>query len=452
MPVIVTLVSAAVGNILGYTVLKNVVVAMYYGSYSLPTYETIWNGTAFFKTTLIPVVLMFVVNLIVIVKMMEHTPLQFLRHDLKKTKRKKAMRLPRWSFLGRFRLRIIFQNVPNYVILFFGILFVMVMLAMSVGIPSSLNYYKKNVTEMMIARYQYVLKDYEDEDGNRLETENEDAEEFSMCSLEKISKEINEEVSVYGVSKDSRYIEIDDINSLKENEVYISEPFGEKYDLKVGDDVTLDEKYGNQQYTFKIVGIYDKCESIAVFMPIEKYRSAFDVDKEEFTGYLSDTEITDISENNIATVITEKDITKMCDQLDLSIGSMLGYFQYLCIILSVVLIYLLTKIIIEKNETAISMTKILGYENGEIASLYLLSTTIIVILSDAVCVALGTYIMSLVWKEMMFGFSGWFKFVAEPFDYVKMFLFVFIGYLVVMFFDFRRIKRIPMDEALKNVE
>jgi putative ABC transport system permease protein len=60
--------------------------------------------------------------------------------------------------------------------------------------------------------------------------------------------------------------------------------------------------------------------------------------------------------------------------------------------------------------------------------------------------------MSLVWKEMMFGFSGWFKFVAEPLDYVKMFLFVFIGYLVVMFFDFRRIKRIPMDEALKNVE
>ena len=36
--------------------------------------------------------------------------------------------------------------------------------------------------------------------------------------------------------------------------------------------------------------------------------------------------------------------------------------------------------------------------------------------------------------------------------YVKMFVFVLIGYLIVMVFDFRRIKRIPMDEALKNVE
>ena len=52
---------------------------------------------------------------------MHHTPLQFLRHDLKKSKRKKAMRLPRWSFLNRFRLRILFQNIPNYLVLFVGI-------------------------------------------------------------------------------------------------------------------------------------------------------------------------------------------------------------------------------------------------------------------------------------------------------------------------------------------
>lgn len=54
MPVIVTLLAAIVGNILGYTVFKNIVVSMYYNSYSLPTYYTIWNPDAFFKTTLVP--------------------------------------------------------------------------------------------------------------------------------------------------------------------------------------------------------------------------------------------------------------------------------------------------------------------------------------------------------------------------------------------------------------
>mgnify|MGYP002904460509 CR=1 FL=1 len=36
--------------------------------------------------------------------------------------------------------------------------------------------------------------------------------------------------------------------------------------------------------------------------------------------------------------------------------------------------------------------------------------------------------------------------------YAKMFGFVLIGYLIVMVFDFQRIKKIPMDQALKNVE
>ena len=452
MPVIVTVLAATIGNIMGYTVFKNVVVSMYYNSYSLPAYETVWNADAFIKTTLIPVILMLAVNLCVIIKMMQHTPLQFLRHDLKKTNRKKAMRLPRWSFLSRFRLRIILQNIPNYVILFVGIFFIMVMLAMAVGMPSTLKYYKDNAADMMFAKYQCVLKNYEDEDGDIITTSNEDAEKFSMYSLQKKSDEIDEEVSIYGIIEESRHVEISGLETLKENVVYISKPFGEKYGLKIGDTFTLDEKYENKQYQFEVAGIYDRCQSIAVFMPLENCRRVFALDEEEFSGFLSDSEITDIEDGYVATVITQRDITKMCDQMDHSMGAYMQYFQILCILLSAVLIYLLTKIIIEKNEKAISMTKILGYENREIASLYLLSTTMILIVSDAISVILGTLVMAQAWKAIMFSYSGWFAFVIEPAGYVKMFLFVLIGYLFVMILDFARIKKIPMDEALKNVE
>ena len=187
-------------------------------------------------------------------------------------------------------------------------------------------------------------------------------------------------------------------------------------------------------------------------MPAENYRSVFDLGEEEFSGYLSDSKITDIEEEYIATVITEHEITKMCDQLDHSMGAYMLYFQILCILLSAVLIYLLYKIIIEKNENAISMTKILGYEDREIASLYLLSTTLILIVLDAVSVGLGAFIMEQAWKSIMFSYSGWFAFVIEPAGCLKMFVFVLIGYLLVLYLDFRRIRRIPMDHALKNVE
>ena len=55
---------------------------------------------------------------------------------------------------------------------------------------------------------------------------------------------LNEEVSVYGVEDTSKYISLPDAKNLKEKEVYISKPFSDKYDVAVGDTVTLNAKYG----------------------------------------------------------------------------------------------------------------------------------------------------------------------------------------------------------------
>ena len=89
--------------------------------------------------------------------------------------------------------------------------------------------------------------------------------------------------------------------------------------------------------SLRIAGIYDHSQALAVFLSNEQYCEIFDMDSDAFTGYLSDSEITDIDEDEIATVITEHDITKMCDQLDHSMGSYMTYFQYLCILLSAVI-------------------------------------------------------------------------------------------------------------------
>ena len=198
-------------------------------------------------------------------------------------------------------------------------------------------------------KYQYVLKSYVDADGNVLETDNSDAEKFDMTSLLRRSDDFDEEVSVYGVETDSAYVKLKDMDSLKDNEVYISDSFADKYGIKPGDTIKLDAQYEKKTYKFKVKGTYDKSQSIAVFMPIEHFADTFDFADGRFSGFLSDTKIKDIDESNIATTITIRDITKMADQLDHSMGSYMQYFQVLCILLSAVMIYLLTKLIIEKN-------------------------------------------------------------------------------------------------------
>lgn len=450
MPVLVTLIAALIGNVLGYTLLKDVVFNMYYGSYSLPVAETFWTPDAFVKTTVVPVIIMFVINLFVIVRMMRFSPLKFLRHDLKAKTRKKAIRLPKWSFLTRFRTRILLQNIPNYLVLLIGISFVMVMLAMAVGFPDSVDAYKANVTDMMFAKYQTVLKTTEDEDGEPIETATKSAEKVAMNGLQYELNDHKESISVYGIEDGSNYIDIP--SDLAEKDVYISKSFSEKYGLEVGDDFTLDAKFDHDSYAMKVAGIYDYSGGLVVFMPIDNYREMFDEEDDYFTGFVSNEPIEDIDDEYIATTITEDDVLKISRQLDHSMGSIMTYFQYVCVILSAVLIYLLTKIIIEKNENAISMVKILGYENKEISGLYLTSTTVVVFISCIVGIISSFYLMEVVFKIYLMSMEGWFDFIITPFGFVKMFLFVFVAYLIVMCIDYRRIKKIPMDEALKHVD
>ena len=78
------------------------------------------------------------------------------------------------------------------------------------------------------------------------------------------------------------------------------------------------------------------------------------------------------------------------------------------VIIFLVLIYLLSKIIIEKNAQSISMAKILGYTNGEISRLYIMSTSIVVVLFILISLPLELEIMQILFREMMLtSITGW---------------------------------------------
>jgi putative ABC transport system permease protein len=98
------------------------------------------------------------------------------------------------------------------------------------------------------------------------------------------------------------------------------------------------------------------------------------------------------------------------------------------------------------------MVKVLGYTNNEISSLYVRLTTYMVIIFSCGAAFIGTYIISFVWKAFMNSYPGWYEFYIAKMDIVKMIVMMIIAYLIVSLFDMRRIKRIPLCEALKNVE
>lgn len=450
-PVFVTLLAALVGNVLGYTLFKNIVVAMYFNSYSLPKYETVWYYEAFVKTTVVPVILMILINFVTVAYMLRLSPLRFIRKDLKTSRRKKAMRLPRFKFLARFRLRVLLQNIPNYLVLFVGIYFVVFLMAFAFGLPSTLKNYQNHATDDMFAKYQYVLKTTEDDDGNEITSETPGAERFSMETLYTTDgKRVGEPISIYGLEADSDYIPLN--GRVTGNEALISSSYADKFGLSEGDTVTLKARYTDDEYTFKIVGKYDYISGLALFMSLDGFNEVFGNVDGSFNGYLANEEIKDIDPDYIAMTITEDDILKVSNQLNHSMGNYMTYFKVICLAFAAILIYLLTKVIIEKNENSISMVKILGYYNNEISSLYLLSTTWVVIISAVISVVLGVQSLEIVWHIILYRMDGWLPAYVPFSSYVYMVLMVIAAYLIVMFIDYHRIKKVPMDQALKNVE
>ena len=441
LPLVVTVIGSCIGNILGYTVFEKVVANMYLGSYSLTTYVTRWNSEAFILTTIIPFIIMLVVNLFILMNKLSLSPLKFLRHNLKKREKKKVLKLTKFKFFTRFRLRVIFQNMPNYITLFIGILFASILLMFGLMMSPLLDNYKNEVVDNMISKYQYILK-------SEVETKTKDAEKYCANSLKTyFNEEKGEEISIYGIKEDSEYVDID----FKDG-VYISDGFAEKYSLKVNDSITLKDSYGDKTYTFKIDGIYYYPASLSIFMDSKKFNETFDKDEDYFNGYFSNEEITDIDSKYIATTITKDDMIKFSRQLDVSMGDTFYMINVFSVILYLLLMYLLSKLIIEKNSSSISMVKILGYNNYEIGRLYIIATSIVVVISVALSIPISVLVMKGLFRVMMSEYTGWFSFYINPKVYLEIFLSGVLSYVVIAALQLFKIKKIPLDEALKNME
>lgn len=444
LPIIVTIIGALVGNILGYTVFKNIFVNAYYESYSLTTYTTLWNAEAFLLTTIVPFVIMVVINVLIIGYRLRLSPLKFLRKDLAVRKKKKALRLPGFKFFNRFRLRIIIQNMPNYITLFIGILFANILLIFGLMMSPLLAHYQNEIQDKLIAQHQYVLK-------VPVEVDNDEAEKYCAKTLSTIDGRLkSEDVLIYGAANNSRYIDINS-NELKPGEVYVSNGYAEKFRINKGDKITLKEKYEDKEYTFTVKGMYDYPSSFAIFMSDDYFKDIFDKAEDYYSGYLSSEKL-DIDEKYVATEITLDDLTKVSRQLDRSMGTSFELVKIFAVVLFAVLMFLLTKLIVEKNSTSISMVKILGYSNREISRLYVTSTTIVVVISVIINIMLSVVIMNWLFRVFMEQMSGWISCYYAPYVFVLMFVLNAGVYALISVFMMYKIKKIPMDEALKNVE
>ena len=122
----------------------------------------------------------------------------------------------------------------------------------------------------------------------------------------------------------------------------------------------------------------------------------------------------------------------------------------LCVVL---LMYLLSKQIIEKNAQSISMTKILGFKNGEIGGLYIAATSIMVVISLVVSVPIVNAMLKWAFSSYLYTMmTGYIPYMIRKSCFVEMVILGIVCYAVVAVLQLVKISKIPKTDALKNVE
>ena len=131
----------------------------------------------------------------------------------------------------------------------------------------------------------------------------------------------------------------------------------------------------------------------------------------------------------------KKDVAKIGEQMTESFGQMIPIMTSVSIIIYLVVMYILTKLVIDRNSGNMSFLKVMGYDDKEIKRLYLNATTIVVLVSLIVSAPLSYFTMD---KLMKFAFM---RFVLG-----------LLVYSIVSFIINKTIQRIDLGEALKDTE
>lgn len=130
-------------------------------------------------------------------------------------------------------------------------------------------------------------------------------------------------------------------------------------------------------------------------------------------------------------------------------GEMASFILYLAVFIYIVLMYLLTKTVIDGSARSISYMKVFGYHSREINKYYVNAITIAVALSLLLSLPVICAIIPGLVKIVFMFYSGNFVPVVSPMNLVKIVLVGMASYLVLALLHIRHIKHIPLAIALK---
>lgn len=506
LPTVVGLAATVAGRLVATTLMAHVDANMYYGSYSLPPFRTYFSLDVFLATTVLPLALLVLITWLGIRRRLGATPLAFLRHEVGRRSATSSTRLPeRWGFVARFRLRVFLRNASHFAVLLLGIVVCSILMLFALCFMPVVRNASALMQSDVVAQHIYTLKapveidltdgqlaighaiDLRSTASSRTTLTDQEtsalmgltlpqdepslpaghipngyrnsseavtqAEKFCATSLEskRTYSDSMETVTVYGVDEDSRYWDVD----VSDGRVCVGRGLAEKCGTGAGSVLQLYDKYADKTYTLSISAEVGDETDMGVYMSRETFVKTFDDltggDAAWFCGYASD-EPLELTASYVAGEVTPDDMAKAADQLETSMGDIMTMILAMTVPFAIVVIYLLTKTVIDRSATPIAYMKVFGYRDREVDGLYIRAITLTVAASLVISMPVALAALKGLFLVGMGSYQGNYPLLIGPQSYLQAMGLEFGAYALVALLNMRRIRKVRLADALKVQE
>ncbi len=439
LPVAVTFLAGIIGTLLGYSRFGiNVQISQAYGYFSIPRLEACYEPYLLLYGLVMPPVVAAFTNYFVIRRRLNRPALSLIR-GLQKDRKVQKVKI-KGDFVHIFRIRQLLREKRVAATMFFGMFISLLIVMLSLDCYAICSHVKTDNAKDTKFEYMYFCK-YPQENIPK------GGEEAYGVSLKKEVLGYSFDVTLLGIHADNPYFEAE--VEKGEDRALVSSAMAQKYRIHEGDEVTLFDEENDKDYTFTVEGIVPYSVGYFAFMDIDSMRGLMGED-DGFYNIVFAGRSLDMDSELLSHVLSKSDVEKSSSVFVEQMKGMVIMLLFVSALMFAVVMYLMTKVMIDRLAISISMFKVFGYRKKEIRKLYLDGNFYIVAASIFVGIPLSKAIMDSLFPYLVANIACGINLAFSWQMYAGIFLGVLILYFMIHRILMRRVNRILPSEVLKT--
>lgn len=442
LPVLLCLLGGAAGTALGYSQLgMSMMTAESYTYYSTPPIETCLSRWLLIYGFLLPPFTAFLVTRFLIQKRLKRSALSLLRKEISDEK-ENGIRIRHLSFLSTFQIRQFLREKRSCLAILAGMFVSLLILMLGLNCYSlCLNIKQQNTADTRFSyMYQYKYPAEAVPEGGY------------PAYIKGLKKEVfgfPMEVSIIGLTDDNPFFP--DFSPNRKDEICISSSVAAKYRLSAGDEFILKDEVNERLYGFTITEIVPYSTGLCCFMDIDSMRALFNQDDGYYNAVYSDSPL-DIDPGRLYAVSTKADIEKSSDIFMEIMKPLMIMLISVSIFVFLIVLYQMTKVMIDRSSYNISLMKIFGYRNKEIRKLYLDGSAYLIAFGSLLMLPAGKILIDLIYPAFIFNIACGGDLSWSPILYSVVYIGILLCYFLIRTLLLSKLKELTPAQILRAKE